>query len=73
MTTATLAPYSIKVSASEEPRPNSPTGTADDIHSALQAAWALNRHTESEVEIFDNRDGAPRLVARVHVEWLDGE
>lgn len=74
MTTATQAPYTIRATdGTDRPAPNTPTGTADDIHSALNAAWALNRHTESPVQIIDNRDGEPRLVALLTVEWLDGE
>lgn len=49
-----------------------PTGNADDIRSALEAAWALNRHTEGMVEICDLNDEG-RRVAVVVVEWVDAE
>lgn len=74
-TTTDLAPYTIRTEKHEE-NPNSPTGTADDLHSALDAAWQLNRFTERPVVIIDNREDCPasaRIVCRVSVEWLDGD
>lgn len=72
MDTATQAPYTIRTTDFKE-RPTSPVGTADDIHAALDAAWQLNRYTETTVEILFNSDpDSPRLVARVNVEWIDG-
>jgi hypothetical protein len=49
------------------------TGSADDIHSALNAAWALNRHTEGDVEIVENQEGTPHVIAVLSLEWRDGE
>lgn len=76
MTTTTndLAPYTVRTADGLE-RPNSPTASADNIESALEAAWRLNRYTECPVVIVDNRDGCPpadRIVCRLTVEWLDG-
>lgn len=50
-----------------------PTGHADTINAALDCAWALQRHTESPVGIWDNRDGVPRKVAVLHLDWVDEE
>lgn len=71
MTTATLPPYTIQPANRDHGRHL--TGSADDIHSALNAAWQLNRHVEDAVEIIDNRDGTPRVVAVLTLEWKDGE
>jgi hypothetical protein len=69
--TTTKAPWLIRVKNPEE-RPTVPSGEADDIHSALDAAWALQRHTEAPVEVYDNRDDTPRLMCTVTVEWAEG-
>jgi len=71
MDAATQAPFTIRTIDYKE-RPTTPVGTADDIHAALDAAWQLNRHTEMPVDIFMNTGDAPRRIARVNVEWIDG-
>lgn len=57
-------------------------GSADDIYSALDAAWQLYKYTESPIEIIENEsynedsglnDGPPRRIATLKVEFLDGE
>lgn len=72
MDTATTAPFTVRV-ADSAVRPHVPHGEASDLEAALRAAWVLQRHTESTVEVVDNRDGEPRVVARLTLEWLDGE
>lgn len=64
-----LAPYSIHPA---EPRSQSMTGAADNLHAALEAAWQLNRHTEAPTVVKDHRDDpAGRVVATVSVEWAE--
>lgn len=68
----TTSDYTIMVADGIE-RSSVPTGEANDIAAALDCAWALQRHTEAAVGIWDNRDGTPRKVAVLSLEWLDGE
>lgn len=69
-TTTPQSAYTIMMADGME-RTTVPTGHADDIWSALDCAWALQRHTESSVAIWDNRDGEPRKVAVLSLEWVD--
>lgn len=80
MTTATkLPPYTIR----HEDKTGTLTASADDIQSALDAAWQLYRYTEttpivvvdnhSYVEETDTYDGPPVVIARITVEFLDGQ
>lgn len=65
----THTPYLIRT-LDHATRPTVPTGSAETIHGALDAAWALNRHAETQVEILDTDEGN-RRVAALDVAWSD--
>ena len=48
-------------------------GTAENLESAINGAWAYSRYTETLVTIYDRRDGEPVTLAEVGVRWLGGE
>jgi len=52
------------------PKSSDLSGSADDLTGALDAAWALNRHTERPIEILD-QDAEGVVVATVSVTWAD--
>ena len=49
------------------------TGSAEDIHEALEAAWKLNRHIEEDVEIIDRITGYGRRVGVLSLTWEGDE
>lgn len=62
--------YVIQVAA-ECRTPVSLSASAGTLEQALQAAWMLNRHTESPIEVLEwsNEDDEWRTIATVTVTW----
>lgn len=70
MPTATKSDWIFEVTDGLD-RPGTKRGESDTLPGALAGAWALNRYTESPVNIIDNRDDKPRVIATLRVDWKD--
>ena len=48
------------------------SGAADNLPSALNGAWQLNRATERMIDVYDCREGERVKIAEVGVTWVEG-
>jgi hypothetical protein len=55
-----------------QPEGGGMVATADDLGSALEAAWHSQRYHERDVEIYELHDDVPALMAVLSLKWYAG-